>query len=669
MKNEIRNAMRFISAFVALMVGDKVSVRWSERAGLSPDGQIYLPMPKTGEATEIALLTRLAVHEAGHKVHTETGYDARLTEEEVAIFNALEDPRMEAKQAAKFPGAPLILARGLDELLDCIQERMDGPTPFDGVRALQLDLVLRGSLAVAPNSSLLMRAPKILASLAGAISDQEREAVDVAIKALPAMQTSIDAESAAREFIARLRVEPAPETPQAESDVPDEQSDNDGQGSEAADGGGANAQESSEGEETPPETPAPTDSSETEPVQPGNSEAVNEPVGAPTSSASPDDVAGETDDPQGQPTGNGGATGNESQDQDGRATDTDSETKPLSGAGSADLGDMLREAHAARFGERAQDERGDLPAEDSTDDQLGRMAAMLANVDPDCSLEELIEACCDALQPFEGIPLQEADADSIGNVAASAGYSLAADGAEVSTVLDVRLLGVQSRLVTVLQRELQDTRRRPTRPAHAGGRVAPTRFWRLKAVGDTRIFNVRRMAPGIDAAATVLVDKSGSTARTLQNAAEVALAFSLAMQRLGKVRTSVATFPGTSQVTEVLQAFGESPKACVRKCADLVASGGTPLGAAMVIELSRLLEQRRPKNLLVVITDDKPGDPETVLHAIRHATARGIDVVGVAIGCDIRGFIPRAISIGSAADLPDALSKLFREDVSATLSA
>lgn len=669
MKNEIRNAMRFISAFVALMVGDKVSVRWSERAGLSPDGQIYLPMPKTGEAAEVALLTRLAVHEAGHKVHTETGYDARLTEEEVAIFNALEDPRMEAKQAAKFPGAPLILARGLDELLDCIQERMDGPTPFDGLRALQLDLVLRGSLAVAPNSSLLVRAPKILASLAGAITDQEREAVDVAIKALPAMQTSIDAENTAREFIARLRVEPPPETPQAESDVPDEQSDNDGQGSEAADGGGPNAQESSEGEETPPETPAPTDSSETEPEQPGNSEAVNEPVGAPTSSASPDDGAGETGDPQGQPTGDGGAAGNDLQDQDGRATDTDSETKPVPGAGSADLGDMLREAHAARFGEGAQDERGDLPAEDSTDDQLGRMAAMLSNVDPDCSLEELIEACCDALQPVEGIPLQEADAASIGDVAASAGYSLAADGAEVSTVLDVRLLGVQSRLVTVLQRELQDTRRRPKRPAHAGGRVAPTRFWRLKAVGDTRIFNVRRMAPGIDAAATVLVDKSGSTARTLQSAAEVALAFSLAMQRLGKVRTSVATFPGTSQVTEVLQAFGESPKACVRKCDDLVASGGTPLGAAMLIELSRLLEQRRPKNLLVVITDDKPGDPETALHAMRHATARGIDVVGVAIGCDIRGFIPRAISIGSAADLPDALSKLFREDLSAPLSA
>lgn len=669
MKNEIRNAMGFISAFVALMVGDKVNVRWSERAGLSPDGQIYLPMPKTGEAAEVALLTRLAVHEAGHKVHTETGYDARLTEEEVAIFNALEDPRMEAKQAAQFPGAPLILARGLDELLDCIQERMDGPTPFDGLRALQLDLVLRGSLAVAPNSSLLKRAPNILASLAGAISDQEREAVDIAIKALPAMQTSIDAENAAREFIARLRVEPSREVSQAESDVPDEQSDNDGQSSRAAVGEGPNAQECGDSEKRPPETPAPTDSGGAEPEQLGNSEAANEAAGAPPSSSAPDDGAGETGDPEGQPTVDGCAARNDSQEQDGRLSDADSETKPVSGARSADLGDMLREAHAARFGEGAHDERSDLPAEDSTDDQRGRMAVMLANADPDCSLEELIEAFCDALQPVEGIPLQEADADSIGDVAACACYSLAAEGAEVSTVLDVRLLGVQSRLVTVLQRELQDTRRRPTRPAHAGGRVAPTRFWRLKAVGDTRIFNVRRMAPGIDAAATVLVDKSGSTARTLQSAAEVALAFSLAMQRLGKVRTSVTTFPGTSQVTEVLQAFGESPKACVRKCADLVASGGTPLGAAMVIEISRLLEQRRPKNLLVVITDDKPGDPETVLHAMRHAAARGIDVVGVAIGCDIRGFIPRAISIGSAADLPDALSKLFREDLSATLSA
>jgi hypothetical protein len=672
MKNEIRNAIRFISAFVALMVGDKVTVRWNERAGLSPDGQIYLPMPKTGEAAEVALLTRLAVHEAGHKIHTDTGYDTRLTEEEIAIFNALEDPRMEAMQAHRFPGAPVILSRGLDELLACIQERMDGDAPFEGVRVLQLDLVLRGSLAVAPNRSLQERAPKILASLAGAISNHERAALDVAIEALPTMRSSLDAENVARELLARVRTAPPPEDEQPDSNVPDQQDENVGQDAGSAADEKSESDEAQEADEGEGNTPGPA-----EPSKGGEPEQAAGPSSAPSGSGDQQAPSGTTASEdsnasasqESQPSAGDCSAGEAPHVQGGPAPVAGSETEPAPGAAPADLGEMLREALLARYGNAGQDDGEVVAPEDATAEQLGRLAALFSNTDPDTSLEELIDACCETLQPVENVSHQQARADSISEVAAAASYSLAADGGVASTMLDIRLQGVQSRLVTVLQRELQDTRRRPTRPAHAGGRVAPTRFWRLKAVGDTRIFNVRRNTPGIDAAATVLVDKSGSTARTLQSAAEVALAFSLAMQRLGNVRTSVTTFPGDSQITEVLQMFGESPRACVRKCADLVAGGGTPLGAAMVIEMARLLDQRRLKNLLVVVTDDKPGDPDVVLQAMLHARARGIDVVGVAIGCDIRRYIPRSISIGSTADLPDALSRLFREDLSATLAA
>ena len=38
-------------------------------------------------------------------------------------------------------------------------------------------------------------------------------------------------------------------------------------------------------------------------------------------------------------------------------------------------------------------------------------------------------------------------------------------------------------------------------------------------------------------------------------------------------------------------------------------------------------------------------------------------MIGVSIGCDIRRFIPDSVSIGAIGELPDALARLFREDM------
>ena len=77
------------------------------------------------------------------------------------------------------------------------------------------------------------------------------------------------------------------------------------------------------------------------------------------------------------------------------------------------------------------------------------------------------------------------------------------------------------------------------------------RFWRLGTLGDTKVFVQKRDASGIDAAATVLLDSSYSMKKQLRVAAEVAMAFSMAMQRLG-VRTRLVRFPGSETVTETL---------------------------------------------------------------------------------------------------------------------
>ncbi|MDB5861693.1 MAG: von Willebrand factor, type, partial [Ramlibacter sp.] len=160
---------RLIEAFVALMVGAGIPVRWGGIAGVSAAGEIHLPRPVTGEADEVALLTRLAVHEAGHIVHTQAGWDARLTGPERAIFNALEDPRMERAQCLNYPGAAIVLARGLDEMLQEIEQHVATRLATHPERAMQLELLIRGFLLLAPHEPVLRHAPALLATLAPAL--------------------------------------------------------------------------------------------------------------------------------------------------------------------------------------------------------------------------------------------------------------------------------------------------------------------------------------------------------------------------------------------------------------------------------------------------------------------------------------------------------------------
>lgn len=729
MTNKVMMAKRLIEAFVALMLGKRVPVCWSDRASIDTNGQMYLPTPKTGDPAEVALLTRLAVHEGGHQVHTEGGFAQRLSSEEMALFNALEDPRMESAQSKDYPGASVILSRGLDEMLQTLEENLALTLQRDPRRAVQLDLLVRGFLQVAPHGPLKARGPYLLELLAPVIDEQQREAIDEAVAEIAGLQNSRETEELARSVLARLRevkIEPPPPPDEEGQNQQNEQDEQDQQDPQAQQGPQAEPDESAD-QESPSEQdqqdqqkqdqqdqqdqPAESEQRdknqqpEDAPAQEGGqdqpaSDDCNSQQEAPAEDHAGDQQGREEGGSDPQPEGDG----NESDAGPGNASGDECSAAPGAGAGSADgaageanaaggsqpadapqvdaqipgdrqtepaepvdLGTLLREVLVARYGARTDDE----DAEDSvgevglaTDEDVERLGQMLAAADTGASLEELLEASLAVLEGTGGDQGQPSEGDP----GLGAGMSLAFQAAGEASVIDTRLQGVQSRLVTVLQRELQDKRRRPTRPAHAGQRVLPQRFWRLGALGDTKIFAQRRMAHGIDAAATLLLDSSGSMADGLAVAAEIAIAFSLALQRLG-VRTKVVRFPGTETVTETLQRFGESPRACVRRCASLVADGGTPVGAAVEIERQALLEQRRLKNFLAVITDDEPGDAATLLAALALAYKLDVMVVGVGIGCDIRPWIPNSVSVSAVTELPDALSRLFRERLSEKLAA
>jgi len=200
------------------------------------------------------------------------------------------------------------------------------------------------------------------------------------------------------------------------------------------------------------------------------------------------------------------------------------------------------------------------------------------------------------------------------------------------------------------------------------GNQHPSRFWRLQRLGDTRVFAKRSVVNGIDAAATLLLDTSYSMESQLARAVEVTMAFSLALQRLG-IRTKVARYPGTETITQTLQQFGESPRVCSERVNGLTADGGTPTGVATMTELPELLAQRRLTNFLALVTDGDAADPDLFVAALKQAREAGVRVIGVGIGCDISTSIPASVEVNNVQELPDALARLFRENIAQEVAA
>ncbi len=747
MNQAVVAAMRLIEAFVALIVGRRVPIAWDGRASLDSQGTIHLPRPTMGDAAEIGLLTRLAVHEAGHVLHTEQGFADRLDQVELIIFNVLEDPRMEREQCSQYPGAGLVLTRGLDEMLQGLEKSWEADCPQPG-KAFALDLLLRGFLKLAPHDEIVRRAPRMLELLAPAISEKEREAIESAAAEITNAVSSVDAENIARALVARLRQQetmpppqeldsksgPEPEheqeqepvaeqqEPEARAPEPEQSGDASNEAGadspqpatggsqdddslqqdetdvrpEPANGGDSNESSAQGGDESQTSTPDDGVTADPPSTQPAPGDAAASSGGAPqdagddVSADQPSDggantLQGESLPPVGQgggdPSPAGSAAGRENS-QAPAAGEAESaagnEPGQLGASGKPngleemaqlepfDMGSLLRQTLAERYGVPDVDDQAEAVAPGPiSDDELERVRVVVMAADADGDLEQLLEVSLQAL-----VAGGAGDEQVQGAVAGGGSMSLAGgDGQGEAQLLDLRLQGVQARLVSVLQREFQDRKRRPTKAANAGGRIITQRHWRLARLGDTRVFAKKRIANGIEAAATLLVDSSYSMKERLQPALEVTLAFSLALQRLG-VRTKVVRFPASDTVLlETLQQFGESPRQCTERCRGISADGGTPIGAATAVETELLLQQNRLKNFLAIVTDDQPGDPDTYLAALAQARELDVQVVGVGIGCDIGQWIPESVSITNVDQLPDALSALFRSNVVMKLAA
>lgn len=748
----IAMVQKVIAGFVALILGRNVPVYWGNTAHMRSDGSIMLPRPQVGDATEVAMLTRLAVHEAGHAEHTDTGCFDRLDPDTLGVFNLLEDPRMEMRQVQNYPGANLILSRSLDDLMVRAMNNVGVETEEQRARLLQMDILVRGMLATTPRETFRAHGEKLRELSGQILSEAQSVAIDACVNRIPMLANSQECEALAAELIAKLRQAPPPEEAQDQTGAGADSSQHDPSDKSPADGGADDEQASAESndpsvpqdgqpssscsqdgdaeekdvggqtESTPNSDSSGSDAEENpdaaserdkasasadqaagqqEPTKPSSEQDGDDVQASKSAGAddaheagtSPDneqqgsDSGGGTDDAtsgdQGSPgseTGTDTATGGTSQKPGGANDGTEAQASGGTPSGqcgipelstSMDLGELLRAALRETYGESPDEGEGSTETTQASPEIIKAIEQLLQGDAQDletmlAEAEQLVEAAMAA--EIKGEASEQAhqehslnDQDVEARLPRNAPFS--------ETGLDLRLQGVESRLVHVLLRELQDRRKRPTRHARAGAHVASQRYWRLQQLGDTKVFKARNNVTGIDAAVTILLDRSGSMEEILETAARTALAFSFALQRVGNVRASVAMFPAIGSFTEDLQGFGRSPREAAQRCESLVALGSTPVAQAILEEMPKLLAQRKKRNMMVVITDDGPDSVQLLGAAMAEADRQGVEVVGIGIGCDVSSYYPLSTSIHQVEELPGALEVLFRSHVAQRLAA
>jgi hypothetical protein len=303
-------------------------------------------------------------------------------------------------------------------------------------------------------------------------------------------------------------------------------------------------------------------------------------------------------------------------------------------------------------------------AEPVSEAAIAAMREVMESQDPDT--EQLLAA---AATPAEVVEQAEAEQGEDLSAVLCGGDELAVAEDNASRSL---LDAVPARLVSVLLRELQDLKRRPFLRAASGAKVAASQVWKLKRLGDVRVFKKRAPASGIDAAVSILLDRSDSMQDNgFEAAVEVVHAFILALQRISGVRTSLDIFPGTVAASEQVLEYKQNLNAVSKRLRSITPDGGTPTGTALATRLELLLATRAEKKVIVVVTDGQPHYEELPLaHAvIARALAQGVDVIGIGIGIEVGHLFPMSINVREVGDLPDALTELFQGDFAKRLAA
>lgn len=226
-----------------------------------------------------------------------------------------------------------------------------------------------------------------------------------------------------------------------------------------------------------------------------------------------------------------------------------------------------------------------------------------------------------------------------------------------------RAAGESTRIRARLRGLVQSSQDNRPHANHQGRQIDHNRLARSQT-GESRLFLTRRNRVAPNAAVHLLVDISGSMAKTsadsgrkyYQIANEAALSLALALEGIPGVSTAVSFFPGcTEDVAMALR-----PRQSVRREAARFAQtprGCTPLAPAMWFAANDLLRQKEKRKLMIVLTDGEPDDWNATHDIVDRCHHSGFELLGIGIQTrSVERFFPASLVIN---DLKDLKRELF----------
>lgn len=364
-----------------------------------------------------------------------------------------------------------------------------------------------------------------------------------------------------------------------------------------------------------------------------------------TQSQSPDDAQPDQsgDGEQGDDQDNdGGSSPSPSQDQ-GENDDGASDQSPANSGGNGSKPDS---DEPVLIDEQVQNLKDLLTADAS--DAIGSL---------DQRVREQIMQLQDDIVRNDHCEYDEIDMDAIEQALSKEAQHLVLDQTEASFAQAESTVG---RISSRLKQRLQANSMTKTARSTTGSKISVKNLPGI-AIGDARIF--RKISSGIDTdtAVFLLADVSSSMRGSGAENTPIALsnqalyASALALQRIPGVDVAVGAFPSNQMVLR----FGERARPNQSRF-NLSAHDCTPLAQGLTMATTALLANRKPRKLLMVLTDGEPDSRTCAQAAIDHAIDSGIEVYGLGVMTDVvQHLFEDWASVYDITELPNAVLSML----------
>ena len=220
---------------------------------------------------------------------------------------------------------------------------------------------------------------------------------------------------------------------------------------------------------------------------------------------------------------------------------------------------------------------------------------------------------------------------------------------------------LRSQITALLQAETKAVRSL----REEGRRMDSRRLGRAMA-GDRNIFRHKEKGKRIDTSVHILLDASGSMSGDQGTANAACVSLALAIASIPQADVAVSVFGFRDAVNPILRR-GQSVRPNLKRFA-VHASGGTPMGQAMMYGLRELAsESRRERRVMVVITDGSPSDGEVVQYVTRLCDRADIEIYAIGIrSYAVQRYFKNAEVIQQVEDLNGSLFALAKQFLKAS---